>query len=69
MPREWNTSFREPWNPIIKRCLDGADLHTEIYLETGDGFHEQQAEKLRDYVRSLKDWIHATEPEGFHRNK
>jgi hypothetical protein len=67
MPREWNTSFREPWNPVIKKCLDGVDLHTRNLLETGDTFHEDQAKLLRTYVRNLKDWIHATEPEGIHR--
>jgi hypothetical protein len=67
MPREWNTSFREPWNPVIKKCLDGVDLHTKYHIETGDTFHKDQADLLRSYVRNLKDWIHSTEPEGFHR--
>lgn len=60
--REWNTPFREPWNPIIKRCLDGVDLHTKLYISTGDNFHHQQANMLRDYISKLKDWIHNTEP-------
>jgi hypothetical protein len=69
MPREWNTSFREPWNPIIKKCLDGVDLHTKLYLESQDTFHLNQADLLRLYVSRLKDWIHKTEPEGFHRGE
>jgi hypothetical protein len=69
MAREWNTSFREPWNPIIKKCLDAIDLHSRLHLSTGDIFHHEQAEILRKYVSDLKDWIHATEPEGWHRNK
>ena len=67
MPREWNTSFREPWNPIIKKCLDGVDLHNKLYFETKDTFHLNQADLLRLYVSRLKDWIHTNEPEGFHR--
>ena len=67
MPREWNTDYRQPWNPIIKKCLDAIDIHTRLHLETGDVWHHQQSEKLRDYLRELKDWIHETEPEGWHR--
>ena len=69
MPREFNTSFREPWNPVIKKCLDGVDLHTKLYLESQDTFHLNQADLLRLYVSRLKDWIHATEPEAYHRNE
>jgi len=69
MAREWNTPFREPWNPVIKKCLDAIDLHTTLHLETQDQFHVEQSRLLRQYVRNLKDWIHETEPEGWHRNK
>ena len=69
MPREFNTSFREPWNPVIKKCLDGVDLHTRLYLDSQDTFHLNQADLLRLYVSRLKDWIHATEPEAYHRNE
>jgi len=69
MPREWNTSFREPWNPIIKKCLDGIDLHNELYFKTQDSFHLNQADLLRLYVSRLKTWIHNTEPEAFHRKE
>ena len=67
MAREWNTPYREPWNPVIKKCLDAIDLHTVLHLETQDQFHIEQAKILRQYVRNLKDWIHETEPEGWHR--
>lgn len=67
MAREWNTPFREPWNPVIKKCLDAIDLHTVLYLETQDPFHTKQSDILRQYVKDLKDWIHDTEPEGWHR--
>ena len=61
MPREWNTPIREPWNPVIKKCLDAVDLHTRMYLETGDEWHQYQAKTLRNYVRTLKTWIHKQE--------
>lgn len=67
MPREFNTEFREPWNPVIKKCLDAIDLHTALHIETQDQFHIEQSKLLRQYVRNLKDWIHETEPEGWHR--
>ncbi len=61
MPREWNTPIREPWNPVIKKCLDAVDTHIKLYLETGDTWHLDQAEVLRQYVRNLKTWIHKQE--------
>ena len=67
MARVWNTPYREPWNPVIKKCLDAIDLHTTLHIETQDQFHIEQSKLLRQYVRNLKDWIHETEPEGWHR--
>lgn len=61
MPREWNTPKREPWNPVIKKCLDAVDLHTRLHLETGDSWHEEQCIILRKYVKDLKVWIHKEE--------
>lgn len=61
MPREWNTPKREPWNPVIKKCLDAIDLHTRLHLETGNVWHEEQAQILRKYVKDLKVWIHYQE--------
>ena len=61
MPREWNTPIREPWNPVIKKCLDAVDEHTRQHIQTGDEWHLSQAEVLRKYVKDLKVWIHKEE--------
>jgi hypothetical protein len=55
--REWNTPVREPWNPMIKECLNAVDRHVAQYLASGDQRHLSQAATLRGYVRELKDWI------------
>ena len=55
--REWNTPVREPWNPLIKECLNAVDRHVAFYLASGDQTHLSQAATLRGYVRELKDWI------------
>jgi hypothetical protein len=57
MPREWNTPIREPWNPVIKKCLDAVDEHMRQHIKTGDDWHILQAEILRN----LKVWIHKQE--------
>lgn len=59
--RTWNTPLREPWNPVIKQCLNAVDEHVRLYLETHDSWHIQQSEKLREYVMELKRWIHTQE--------
>lgn len=59
--REFNTPIREPWNPIIKHCLNGIDEHIKLHLQTGDVWHLSQAEILRTYVKELKIWIHRQE--------
>lgn len=59
--RTWNTPLREPWNPVIKHCLNAIDNHVALYLETQDEFHYNQAQTLRGYVAHLKDWIHSQE--------
>lgn len=61
MPREWNNPIREPWNPVIKKCLDAVDEHMRQHLMTGDDWHLSQAETLRKYVKNLKVWIHKQE--------
>ena len=61
MAREWNTPIREPWNPVIKKCLDAIDEHNQQYMKTGDDWHLSQAETLRNYVSDLKTWIHQQE--------
>lgn len=59
--RTWNTPVREPWNPVIKQCLNAVDEHMRLYFETRDPWHLSQAEVLRTYALELKKWIHATE--------
>ena len=61
MPREWNTPIREPWNPVIKSCLNAIDEHIKNYVKTGDEWHLSQAKVLRNYVKDLKVWIHKQE--------
>lgn len=59
--RTWNTPVREPWNPVIKQCLNAVDEHMRLYFETGNSWHVAQAEILRKYTLELKKWIHSTE--------
>jgi len=59
--RTFNTPIREPWNAKIHNCLKSIDLHTDLYLKTGDVFHLKQARLLRSYVEDLKSWIHDNE--------
>lgn len=61
MPREWNTPKRECWNPPIYQILKAIDNHTRLYMETGDFWHEEQAQILRKYIKDLKEWIHKQE--------
>jgi hypothetical protein len=65
MPREWNTPIREAWNTPIHHVLKAIDIHTQIYLRTGDEWHREQADFLRKYVSDLKTWIHAEEAKKF----
>jgi hypothetical protein len=59
--RTYNTEVREPWNPVIKTCLDAVDRHMSLYLDTGSTIHLKQAELLRAYVRGLKEWVRSEE--------
>ena len=61
MAREWNTPIREPWNPVIKKCLHAIDTHMRMYIQTGDDWHLSKADTLRNYVKDLKVWILAHE--------
>jgi hypothetical protein len=61
MPREFNTPHREKWNKPIHQILQAIDNHTRLYLETGDCWHEEQAQLLRKYVKDLKVFIHTQE--------
>jgi len=64
MPREWNTPKRECWNAPIHQILKAVDNHTRIHLETGNIWHQQQANILRQYLIELKIWIHNEEGRG-----
>lgn len=55
--REWNTPVREPWNPVIHQLLRAVDHHNRQFFATGDKWHLEKAELLRQYVRELKTWI------------
>jgi hypothetical protein len=59
--REWNTPIREPWNPKIHQILKTIDLHSDFLLKSGDSFHHNQSELLRQYLINLKTWIHSQE--------
>jgi predicted NAD/FAD-binding protein len=61
MPREWNTPHREKWNAPIHHILKAIDNHTQEYLKSGDTWHLQKAQELREYVSELKTWIHLKE--------
>jgi len=61
MPREWNTPNREPWNAPIHNILKAIDNHTHEYFRSGDEWHLNKAQELRQYVAELKEWIHKTE--------
>ena len=57
MPREWNSEEREPWNPKIASIIKTIDLHNVYYLSGGDARHLLMAQKLREYVYELKEWL------------
>jgi hypothetical protein len=64
MPREWNTPHREKWTAPIHQILKAIDNHTRLYIETGDVWHEEQAQILRKYIKDVKVWIHKEEELG-----
>lgn len=57
MPREWDSPVREKWNAPIHNILKAVDNHVSIYLKSGDRWHIEQANFLRQYVKELKDRI------------
>jgi hypothetical protein len=61
MPREWSTKTRDPWNDKIHIILKVIVQHTNLYIQTGDKFHNDQTKTLRSYVNELKSWIHKQE--------
>ena len=61
MAREFDTPHREKWTRPIHQILKAIDNHTRLWMETGDFWHEEQAQILRKYVKDLKVWIHKQE--------
>ena len=61
MSRTFNTKSRECWNAPIHQILKAIDNHTRLWMETGDYWHEEQANILRKYVADLKNFIHREE--------
>lgn len=59
--REFNTPIREPWNVMIHQSLQAIDRHNRLWFDSGEDWHLQQAQVLRDYVAELKTWIHREE--------
>jgi hypothetical protein len=59
--RTFNTPHRENWNSPIHNILKAIDNHTQEYLKSGDIWHLQKAQLLREYVSELKTWIHREE--------
>ena len=64
MSKEWNTSVRDKWDDPVRQIVKAIDNHTRLYLETGDHWHWERAEDLRNYLRKLKNYIHAQEGRG-----
>lgn len=62
--REFNTPIREPWNVLIHQSLQAIDRHNRLWFDSGEDWHLQQAQVLRDYVAGLKTWIHREERNG-----
>jgi hypothetical protein len=60
-PREYNAPDRIAWNDSIHYTLKAIDNHTKFFIQTGDVWHEEQAQILRKYIKDLKVWIHKQE--------
>tara|TARA_R110000868_G_scaffold146563_2_gene367388 strand:+ start:1489 stop:1686 length:198 start_codon:yes stop_codon:yes gene_type:complete len=60
-PRDYNAPDRIPWNDAIHYIIKSIDNHTRLHLETGNYWHEEQAQILRKYIKDLKIWIHKQE--------
>lgn len=61
MPREWDNCIRNPWNAPIHNTLKAIDNHTKEYLKSGDIWHLEKADMLRNYIHELKTWINKEE--------
>jgi hypothetical protein len=45
----------------VLECSHPSNNHTRLFLETGDFWHQEQADILRKYIKDLKVWIHKEE--------
>lgn len=61
MPREWSNSIRDPWNAPIHHILKAIDNHNQEYFKTGNSWHLEKADILRNYLKELKFWIYKEE--------
>ena len=61
MPREWSNTIRDPWNAPIHQILKAIDNHNQEYFKTGNPWHLEKADILRNYIKELKFWIHKKE--------
>ena len=46
---------------MIHQSLQAIDRHNRLWFDSGEDWHLQQAQVLRDYVAGLKTWIHREE--------
>lgn len=61
MSRTFNTPKRENWNAPIHQILKAIDNHNQEYFKSGNSWHLEKADMLRDYLKELKTWIHRQE--------
>ncbi|MEN6553844.1 MAG: hypothetical protein ABFC34_13280 [Methanobacterium sp.] len=60
-PRTFNTPTRDPWNASIHHILKAIDNHNQEYFKTGNNWHLEKADLLRNYLKELKFWIYKEE--------
>lgn len=65
MSRSFNTPHREHWNAPIHNILKAIDNHNQQYFKSGNIWHLEKAEMLRNYLHELKTWIHSQEKDHF----
>ena len=55
--RTWSNPHRDPWNAPIAQILKAIDEHNREYFRTGNPWHLQKAQMLREYLVELKEWL------------
>lgn len=63
MTRDYEPATRKPWQDPIKHIVRAIDQHTALHLATGDLWHATQAQRLREYVAELKEWLTQQPPD------